>query len=170
MRKTIWPSLLLVGIFTLTAFLSQNIYAEYYIVYPAPGCVDCTSCGGCGYSTVVKKRTYHRVRAVTKKCYHRPRYRHVTYHKVKRSSATIQVYYFYNTLPPCYSQCNPCVRCSSCPSNSPCTRRAQQFVTFSGEPTSWRNVRSNDFNDPYDRDRATADDDAFAYPDMNIDH
>jgi hypothetical protein len=46
---------------------------------------------------------------------------------------------------------------------------AKPYISFSGQPTSYKNARTNYHVDTYNPDLSTGDDNANAYPEMDID-
>ena len=163
------------GIFKVTtavllAAFTSSVQAEYYVSCGGPDYVECVSCVKC-----VKRHVVHHKYKYVKHRKHRPAYALcstcTTQHPVKRSRATINVYYIQNINPA------PCM-CGDAWAAAPacgCRRVVQEergFVVFAPRtmPVYDGYYYTAPVESSYYYDRGTADDDSYVYPDMDIDH
>ena len=152
MRK----NLLLFTVFVILSCFILNAQAEYY----HSGCVACmpVTCIYCEKSKQDKKhyKKHYKKQQVLQQ--NKISKKHIVAKK-PRNSYSISVYYYVPVSP-----CEPIPACACCPAIIPYT--AHDYVTFSTEPTSYRNTSmEDDYDITYDT--RTGDDDVMSNSDMN---
>jgi hypothetical protein len=147
-----WKNSLL---FLTLATLSSNIYAEYYLVYPAPA-IHCIS-----HCDVIH-RAYHPIRHHLHKK-HIKQFKHIPHRPIKKVKMILVPYYL-SAAPTCSCQCSPAWipnPCTCCPH----WHKKQNYAT--------EEFISNGYyysHYSYDPDLATGDDNQSIHPNMNIDY